>query len=209
MPGVSPLIVSLTDAPATGPPVDSVPYPVVVPYWNLYVAAWPRSSTVPLSVAPVPVIPLAASVVTIGGSLVVTVWSLPCVVTSAFYAYGKLSVLSGTVGITASMVVVAVAGVAFPYTNTEAWRSSPASGRTLGIPTITLTGLVALPLLGLIEWALLEDVNSGTSIDGNPRILEYAIGIFLIGLPLYYGARALQRGRGVNVDLAYKEIPPE
>ena len=131
------------------------------------------------------------------------------VVTSGFYAYGKLSVLSGTVGITASMIVVAIAGVAFPYTNAEAWRSSPASGRTLGIPTITLVGAVALPLLALIEWALLEDVNSGTSIDGNPRILQYAIGIFLIGLPIYYAIRAFQRSRGVNVDLAYKEIPPE
>ncbi len=131
------------------------------------------------------------------------------VVTSAFYAYGKLSVLSGTVGITASMIVVALAGIAFPYRNTEAWRSSPASGRTFGVPTITLVGLVALPLLALIEWALLEDVNSGTSIDGNPRILEYAIGIFLVGLPLYYLIRTFQRGRGVNVDLAYKEIPPE
>ena len=78
-----------------------------------------------------------------------------------------------------------------------------------GIPTITLIGLVALPLLALIEWALLEDVNSGTSIDANPRNLTYAIGIFLVGLPLYYVIRAVQRGRGVNVDLAYKEIPPE
>jgi amino acid transporter len=93
------------------------------------------------------------------------------VVTSAFYAYGKLSVLSGTVGITASMIVVAIAGVLFPYTNAEAWRASPAAGRILGVPTITLVGLVSLPLLAMIEWALLEDVNSGTSIDGNPRIL--------------------------------------
>jgi amino acid transporter len=131
------------------------------------------------------------------------------VVTSAFYAYGKLSVLSGTVGITASMIVVAIAGVLFPYRNREAWEASPAAGRTLGMPTITLVGLVSLPLLALIEWALLEDVNSGTSIDGNPRILTYAIGIFLIGLPLYYLIRAFQRTRGINVDLAYKEIPPE
>jgi hypothetical protein len=66
-----------------------------------------------------------------------------------------------------------------------------------------------VPLLGLIEWALLEDVYSGTSIDGNPRILTYVIAIFLVGLPIYYIARAVQKSRGVNVDLAYKEIPPE
>jgi APA family basic amino acid/polyamine antiporter len=131
------------------------------------------------------------------------------VVTSAFYAYGKLSVLSGTVGITASMIVVAVAGVLFPYRKREAWEASPAAGKIGNIPTITLVGLISLPLLALIEWALLEDVNSGTSIDGNPRILTYVIGIFLIGLPLYYVIRAFQKSRGINVDLAYREIPPE
>ena len=33
--------------------------------------------------------------------------------------------------------------------------------------------------------------------------------IFLSGLPIYYVIRAIQKARGINVDLAYKEIPPE
>jgi amino acid transporter len=131
------------------------------------------------------------------------------VVTSAFYAYGKLSVLSGTVGLTASMIVVAIAGIVFPYRHREAWEASPARGRLGGIPTLTVVGIIAIPLLALLEWALLEDPNSGTSISGNPRILTYTIIIFVVGLPLYYIVRAVQRSRGVNVDLAYKEIPPE
>jgi amino acid transporter len=131
------------------------------------------------------------------------------VITSAFYAYGKLSVLSGTVGLTASMIVVAVAGILFPYRHREAWEASPARGRLGGIPTLVVVGIIAIPLLALLEWALLEDPNSGTSISGNPRILTYTIIIFFVGLPLYYIVRAVQRSRGVNVDLAYKEIPPE
>ncbi len=131
------------------------------------------------------------------------------VTTSAFYAYGELSVLAGTVGITASMIVVAIAGMVFPYTRKEAWASSPVHGRIGGIPTITLVGAIALPLLALIEWALLKDPFSGTSISENPRILTYVVIIFVVGLPIYYVARAVQKARGVNVDLAYKEIPPE
>lgn len=131
------------------------------------------------------------------------------IITSAFYAFGQLSVLTGTVGITASMIVVALAGILLPYRKPEVWRASPIHGRTLGLPTITLAGIISLPLLALIEWALLADVNSGTSVQGSPGILTFVLTLFVIGLPIYYIVRALQRRRGVNVDLAYKEIPPE
>jgi basic amino acid/polyamine antiporter, APA family len=79
----------------------------------------------------------------------------------------------------------------------------------LGIPTITLVGIISLPPLALIEWALLADVNSGTSLQGSPGILTFVLVLFVVGLPIYYIVRALQRRRGINVDLAYKEIPPE
>jgi len=131
------------------------------------------------------------------------------IITSALYAYGDLSVLTGTVGITASMVVVAIAGIMLPYRGRDIWRSSPAAEKTWGLPRITLAGLVALPLLGLIEWALLADVNSGTSISANARTVVYVTIIFFVGLPLYYITKLVQRRRGIDVELAYKEIPPE
>ena len=131
------------------------------------------------------------------------------IITSAFYAYGSLSVLTGTVGITASMIVVAIAGMLLPYRQREVWRSSPAYRRVAGVLLIALVSIISLPLLGLIEWALLADVNSGTSIEGNPRILTYVVIVFLIGVPLYYAIRAIQRRRGIDIELAYREIPPE
>ncbi|HEV3035794.1 MAG TPA: APC family permease [Solirubrobacteraceae bacterium] len=142
------------------------------------------------------------------------VWGLLTVlvlgwITSALYAFAHLSVLTGTIGITASMIVVAVAGAALPYRQPLLWRSSPARGRVAGIPTITLVSVLAIPPLILIEWALISDVNSGASISGNPVRFWVVVGIFLIGLPLYYLNRTIQRRRGVNIDLAYKEIPPE
>lgn len=130
-------------------------------------------------------------------------------ITSAFYAYGNLSILTGTVGITASMIVVAIAGILLPYRQREVWRASPAYRRIGRVPLITLVGLVSLPLLGLIEWALLADVNSGTSIVGNPRTLTYVAIVFLVGIPLYYAIKTVQRRRGIDIELAYREIPPE
>jgi APA family basic amino acid/polyamine antiporter len=137
-----------------------------------------------------------------------TIFVIGCI-TSALYSFAKLSVLTGTIGLTASMIVVAIAGALLPYRKPELWRSSPARGRIGGLPTITVVGVAAIPLLALIEWALMSDVNSGASISGNPVRFAFVVAVFLVGLPLYYVIRSVQRRRGIDIDLAYKEIPPE
>lgn len=142
------------------------------------------------------------------------VWALVTVAivgcfTSGLYAFGELSVLTGTIGLTASMIVVAVAGILLPYRQRDLWASSPARGRWGSVPIITVVGVVAIPLLLVMEWALIADENSGASLSANPGRLAIVVAIFLVGLPLYYVIRAVQRRRGIDVDLAFKEIPPE
>ena len=52
---------------------------------------------------------------------------------------------AGTVGITASMIVVAIAASSSLWGNTGAWRGSPATSRALGIRWRRYVGLVSLP----------------------------------------------------------------
>jgi len=39
--------------------------------------------------------------------------------------------------------------------------------------------------------------------------LEFMIGVVVIGIIWYFGALALNRNKGVDIGLAYREIPPE
>jgi hypothetical protein len=34
-------------------------------------------------------------------------------------------------------------------------------------------------------------------------------GIVVFGLVVYYGAKLIRRGQGVDIDLVYRELPPE
>ena len=56
---------------------------------------------------------------------------------------------------------------------------------------------------------LLLDPNSGTNWHLNTNRVILVAAVFLIGLPIFYVIRAVQRARGINVDLAYTVIPPE
>jgi basic amino acid/polyamine antiporter, APA family len=37
----------------------------------------------------------------------------------------------------------------------------------------------------------------------------FVAGIYVAGVVVYMGARAIQKRRGVDIDLAYREIPPD
>ena len=67
-----------------------------------------------------------------------------------------------------------------------------------------------------MEWIFLSDPNAGLSSTTAPFFSQipygmawFNIAIFLSGLLLYFGAKAIQSRRGMNLDLSYKEIPIE
>jgi hypothetical protein len=80
-------------------------------------------------------------------------------------------------------------------------------------------GVLSLVALGAIIISMLLDPVSGISLSpsvdagsgpGIPfRMFLFNIGVFVSGFVVYYLAMLIQRRRGIDVTLAYKEIPPE
>jgi hypothetical protein len=91
----------------------------------------------------------------------------------------------------------------------DVFAASPYSQRLGGVPVVSIVGVLSLIASVIIAGILLRDPNSGTSWEFNRGTVLLAIGVFIAGLPIYYILRAVQAGRGVDVDLAYKEIPPD
>ena len=60
-------------------------------------------------------------------------------------------------------------------------------------------------------WTGLETLLSGDIMGGiyALRAQLIALGVILISLVMYYWAKAAQKRRGINVEYAFKEIPPE
>ena len=104
---------------------------------------------------------------------------------------------------------MSIAGILFPYRLPETFDASPYPRRAGGVPVISIVAAISLVTSVIVAIILLRDVNSGTSWELNRGTVLLALGVFLAGLPIYYLLRAVQRGRGVDVDLAYKEIPPD
>lgn len=118
--------------------------------------------------------------------------------------------LVGILGLTLTFVGVSVSAVLFPYRQERAFAASPFNRRVGGIPVMTILGVLGIIGMGIGIAAYLSDPGSGTSLSQNSGRVVFAVAVFVVGVPTFFIIRWVQRrARGVNIDLAYREVPPE
>ncbi|MBW3593515.1 MAG: APC family permease [Actinobacteria bacterium] len=108
-----------------------------------------------------------------------------------------------------AFLLVSFAGILLPYRRPEIFNQAPETARRrLGsIPVITLVGIGNLILFTLILIASFKTPAFSGPTGG--RAIVFVVAIYVVGAAVYFLARTVQRRRGVNVDLLYREIPPE
>ena len=121
---------------------------------------------------------------------------------------GKMLLLSGMSIMVIEWLAVALCGILLPRRETPLWEASVGSCRVLGLPAIAWWGLLTIPPVLVVGWLNLTDVNSGTSLKGQPDALLTWLRILVGGFVVYFVATALQRRRGVDVGYAFRSVPP-
>ena len=104
-------------------------------------------------------------------------------------------------------VVTALAGALMPYRAKALYDASPGAAYKLGnIPLVTIFGLI-----GAIVGGVMVLMFMFYSALGLTSVLAYQVvfGILGVSIVWYFLAKMIQRSRGINVDYAFKEIPPE
>lgn len=116
-----------------------------------------------------------------------------------------------TLGVTfaggAVIVLSTLAGALLPYRAREIYEASPGSEYKWGsVPWVTILGGTGVVLGGamLIMFMFFEPL-------GLTSTLAYIVvfGIVAFSAAWYFVAKAVQRQRGINVEHAFEEIPPE
>jgi basic amino acid/polyamine antiporter, APA family len=126
---------------------------------------------------------------------------------AAFVWVPEFATLVGIFGFILGFMLVSIAAMVFPYRLRAVFESSPVNRRVGGIPLMSLVGLLSLVALVIEAWAFLTDPSAG--LNGRPALVWMNIGIFVSGLVIYFIARAVQRGRGVDISRRFAEIPIE
>ena len=104
-------------------------------------------------------------------------------------------------------VITALAGALMPYRAKALYDASPGAVYKLGnIPLVTIFGLI-----GAIVGGVMVLMFMFYSALGLTSVLAYQVvfGVLAVSIIWYFLAKMIQRSRGINVDYAFKEIPPE
>ncbi len=114
-------------------------------------------------------------------------------------------------------VITCLAGALLPYRAKELYEASPGAKYKMGnLPTVTVLGVLGAVLGALMVLAFLFAPQLG--VLGNWDFSDFpshlwaqiiAAGIIVISWLWYVIVKRAQKSRGINVDYAFKEIPPE
>jgi amino acid transporter len=114
-------------------------------------------------------------------------------------------------------VVTCLAGALLPYRAKDLYEASPgAAYKIAGYPAVTVLGVLGSVLGALMVLAFLFNPALGVlgnwNFEGFPAGLWaqiIAIAIIVVSWVIYAVMKNSQKSKGINVEYAFKEIPPE
>jgi basic amino acid/polyamine antiporter, APA family len=145
--------------------------------------------------SPIPAI-ITASVIVAG----ILAWS---VLSTSFFTLLSMGVLAGVI----TVFMVSIAAIAFPFRRPDLFQSSPANVRIAGIPVLPVVAVLSMAVMVGLTYIVLHYPQLGISAPWQGFAFMGAL--IVIGLIIYVVSRIVRTQQGVNLDLIYRELPPE
>ncbi|MGN6276920.1 MAG: APC family permease [Solirubrobacterales bacterium] len=106
-----------------------------------------------------------------------------------------------------TMILLSLAGALLPYRKPDVWRASASTGRFLGVPIVTLSGVVSAILMVGLFFIYMH--YPGLGIEDKGSFLRDCGIVLGAALLTYFVARTARKRQGVDVEKLAAEIPPE
>jgi APA family basic amino acid/polyamine antiporter len=102
-------------------------------------------------------------------------------------------------------ILVALAAILYPFRWKQQYEASAAKKEIAGIPIMTLGGIFALIVEGFYGWYFLTFPGLGVGTEGE----EFLVIVAIIAVIFFFISRAYRRRQGIDIGLAFKQLPPE
>jgi len=108
---------------------------------------------------------------------------------------------------------VMVAALIFPVRRRQLYESSPARNfRLLGMPIMPVAGAISAAFFAVMFWLLWQDpIAAGALFKPSKMPVEFWITVaaVVIGTAWYIWVKAYRKRQGINIRLAFQQIPIE
>jgi len=113
------------------------------------------------------------------------------------------------------IVLVGVAAVLMPIRRPDLFKGSAADWRPGGIPVLQTVGALCA-VVGVFAIYLVIRFHTNLSLTNDKGGFPYftftwlsPLIVFAVGAVWYYVARGVRKSEGIDLDLAYRQIPPD
>jgi len=105
-------------------------------------------------------------------------------------------------------IITSIAALVFPRRRGDIWERSPGivKARIGPIPVLSMLAVISIALAAYLGYASISPAFVG---ELNPSIMAFTIGLFIIGLAIYFISSLYHRRTGIPLELTFKELPPE
>lgn len=113
------------------------------------------------------------------------------------------------VGSVFCFMIVMLSAIIFPWRKKDVFEASPSITKKKigGLPLVTIAGVIGFVYLAWVEYGALTNPAIGGTI-AYPS-LAFMASWLIFPLALYYVAAWYRRREGIDISLAFKEMPPE
>jgi amino acid transporter len=107
-----------------------------------------------------------------------------------------------------AVFIVALAGIVFPFRRRDIFDSSPTIVKIKlgGLPLVSLLGGMLAVIAAFLAYSVISPAYVGVL---NATYVYAVIVLLLLGVVIFYISYAYHRRKGLSLDLAYREVPPE
>ena len=108
---------------------------------------------------------------------------------------------------TMTFAIVGISAVVFPFSKRDLFARSPVNYKFLGIPVMSILGLITACFMSFVVYRLLVDPIVGAN---TWQSLVFVFGQIALGFILFAVAKVYrQKKDGIDIMMAYREIPSE
>lgn len=146
--------------------------------------------------------PYVAVILTLIASFVTLIWAVKGA--SNFFQVLVYATLVQLI----AMGLVGLAAVLVPYIKPDLYRAAATHRKVLGIPVVSIAGLGAIATAVFI-WILYFHYPAQFGLSDKQKMFTIFGVTIALAIVYYIGIKLYRRSQGVDIDLAYSEIPPE
>ena len=116
-----------------------------------------------------------------------------------------------TTGYNTAWFFACLTATVFPFIKKDTFEAQPAyvKKRIAGVPVMTILGILgAISVIWMDYEVIINPSYAGIPVALSNISLMILAAIFVIGLIFFFVAKAIQKSRGLDLSLVFKEIPP-